>query len=100
MSSACYEASVIRAVKKFLISRLIMNSRRNSQQRLELLRAEASRDILKIRVSEMAFPGVFKRCLPPRTPPLFRQNTYKTGNNVVEMSQAFHDIASSNISQI
>ena len=24
---------------------------------------------------------------------LFRQNTHKTGNNAVEMSQAFHDIA-------
>ena len=38
-----------------------MNSRRlwNSQQR-----AEASRDILKNRVSEMAFPEVFKRYFP------------------------------------
>ena len=24
---------------------------------------------------------------------LFRQNTHKTGNNAVEMSQAFHNIA-------
>ena len=30
-------------------------------QRHKFLRAEASRDILKIRVSEMAFPGVFRR---------------------------------------
>ena len=53
----------LRAVKKFLNSRLKMNSRRfwNSQQRHKFLRAEASRDILKIRVLEMAFPEVFKR---------------------------------------
>ena len=40
-----------------------MNSRRlwNSHQRHKFLRAESSRDILKIRVSEMAFPGVFRR---------------------------------------
>ena len=40
-----------------------MNSRRlwNSHKRHKFLRAEASRDILKIRVSEMAFPGVFRR---------------------------------------
>ena len=53
----------IRAVKKFSNSRLIMNSRQlwNSYQRNKFLRAEASREILKFRVSEMAFPGVFKR---------------------------------------
>ena len=33
----------------------------NSHQRYMFLRAEASRDILKFIVSEMAFPGVFKR---------------------------------------
>ena len=45
-----------------------MNSRRlwNSHQRHKFLRAEASGDILKFRVSEMAFPGVFKRYLPPQ----------------------------------
>ena len=41
------------------------------------------------RVSEMAFPEVF----PTAETMLFRQNTRKTGNNVVAMSQAFHDIA-------
>jgi len=42
----------------------------------------------------MAFPGVFKRYFPPRMPMmLFRQNAHKTGNNAVEMSQAFQDIA-------
>ena len=59
-----------RAVKKFLSSRLIMNSRRlwNLHQRHKFLRAEASGNILKVRVSEMAFAGVFKRCFPLRTP--------------------------------
>ena len=39
-----------------------MNSRWlwNLHQRHKFLRAEASRDILKFRVSEMAFPRVFK----------------------------------------
>ena len=32
----------------------------NSHQRHKFLRAEETRDIVKIRVSEMAFPGVFK----------------------------------------
>ena len=54
--------------KKFSSSRLIMNSMWlwNSHQRHQFLRAEASRDILKFRVSEMTFPGVFKRHFPPR----------------------------------
>ena len=34
------------------------------QQRRKFLRAEASRGILKFRVSEMAFPGLFKRHFP------------------------------------
>ena len=70
-----------------------MNSRWlwNLDQRHKFLRTEASRDTLKFRVSEMAFPGVFKRYFPPDSM-LFRQNTCKTGNNAVEMSQAFHDI--------
>ena len=54
------------------------------------MRAEASRDILKFRVSEMAFPGVFKRYLPPRMLCCFIRNTRNTGNNTIEMSQAFH----------
>ena len=59
-----------RAVKKFLSRRLVMNSSRlwNSHQRHKFLRAEASRDILKFRLSEMAFSGVFKRYFPPWTP--------------------------------
>ena len=64
---------VIRAVKKVLISRLIMNSRQlwNLHQRYKFLRVEASRDILKFGVSEMVFPGVFKRYFPMRTPCFF-----------------------------
>ena len=59
-----------RTVKKFLSRRLIMNGRRiwDSHQRNKFLRVEASRDNLKFRVLEMAFPGVFKRNFPMRTP--------------------------------
>ena len=50
-----------------------MNSRQlwNSHQRHKFLRAEASRDILKFKVSEIAFPGVFKRYFPPWMPYFF-----------------------------
>jgi len=50
--------------------RLIMNSGWiwNSHERNTFLRAEASRDILKFRVSKMALKVVFKRCFPPQTP--------------------------------
>ena len=49
-----------------------MNSRRlwNSHQRHKFFRAEASRDILKFRVLEMAFPGVFKWYFPPQMLPV------------------------------
>ena len=58
------------AVKKFLSDRLIINSRRlwNSHQRHKFWKAEATRDILKLRVSEMPFPGVLKRQFPPWMP--------------------------------
>ena len=56
--------------------------------RHKFLRAKASRDILKVRVSEMAFPGIFMADAM-----LFRQNTRNTGNNAIEMLQAFYDIA-------
>ena len=71
----------IRAVKKFLSSRLIMNSKRlwNSHQRHKFLGAEASRDILKIRVSEMVFPGVFKRFFPQRMPCCFVRTNARLG---------------------
>ena len=65
--------STVRAVKKFLSNRLTINSRRlwNSSQRHKFLRAKASRDSLKIRVSEMVFPWVFKRYFPPWMPCCF-----------------------------
>ena len=58
----------LRGCQKVSSSRPIMNSRRlwNAHQRHKFLRAEAFRDILKLRVSEMVFPGVFKRNFPPR----------------------------------
>ena len=43
----------------------------NSHQRHKFLRAEASRDILKFRVSDMPFPGVFKGYFPLRMPCCF-----------------------------
>ena len=62
-------------------------------QKHNFLRAKASRDILKFRVSEMTFPGVFKRyfqlrmlCCSLRILAMF------TGNNAIETSQAFHNI--------
>ena len=91
-----------RAVKKFLSSRLIMNTRWlwNSHQRHKFSRAKASRDILKIRVLEMALPGVFKRYFPTMDAMLLGQNTRKTGNNAVKMSRHSKILHSSNVSQI
>ena len=67
-----------------------MNSRWlwNSHQRHKFLRVKASRDILKLRVAEMAFQAIFTADAM-----LFHQNTRNTGNNAIEMLQAFHDIA-------
>ena len=49
---------------------------------------------LEARVSELAFPGIFKRYFPPRMPCCFVRIYCKTaGNNVVKISQTFHDIA-------
>ena len=72
-----------------------MNSRRlwNSHQRHKFLRAEASRDVLEFKVLETPFPGVFKRYFSTANAMLLCQNTRKTGNNAVEMFQAFHDMA-------
>ena len=82
-----------RSVKKFSSSRLIMNRGRlwNSHQRHKFLRAKASRDILKFRVSEMAFPAVFSTT-GLEFAMLFHLNTGNTGNNAIEMLQAFHVI--------
>ena len=71
-----------------------MNSRWlwNSHQRHKFLRVEESGDILKSRVSEIEFPG-FQEVFSTVDTMLFRQNTHKTGNNAVKISQVFHDIA-------
>ena len=72
-----------------------MNSRQlwNSHQRHKFLRTEASRAILEFRVLETPFPVVFKRCFSIADTMLLCQNTCMTGNNAVEMSQVFHDMA-------
>ena len=72
-----------------------MISRRlwNSHQRHKFLRAEASRDILKFRVSEMPVPGVSRRYFPPRMPCCFVRICTRLGTTALENSQAFHDIA-------
>ena len=71
-----------------------MNSRRlwNSHQRHKFLRAKAPRDILEFRVSEMPFPGVFKRYFSTVDAMLLHQNTRKTGNNAVAQFQRFTDL--------
>ena len=88
-------ACISRAVKKSLSGRLITNSRRlwNSHQMHKFLRTEASKDILEFRVSETLFPGVFKRYFSIADAMLLRQNTRKTGNDAVKVSQAFHNMA-------
>ena len=91
-----------RAVKMFLSSRLIMNSRRlwNSHQRHKFLRAEASRDILKLRVSEMAFPGVFKRHFPEQKPCYFVTIIARLGTMPSKCSSCSSTSHGSNVSQI
>ena len=61
-----------------------MNSRQlwNSHQRHKFLRAEASSDILKLRVSKMVFPGVFKWCFPLRPPFCFVRINNNDDNNI------------------
>ena len=82
-----------RAVKKILSSRLIMNSGRlwNSHQRYKFLRAEASRDILNL-VSEMAFPGVFKRYFHCRHIVVSWEYTQGQEQCRRNVSGVFHDI--------
>ena len=48
-------------------------------------------DIVKFRVSELVFLGVFKRYSTVDAM-LFRHNTRNPGNNAIEMLQALHDI--------
>ena len=64
----------------------------NLHQRHKCLRVKASRDILNFRVSEMPFPGVFKRYFSTEDALLLCQTTGKTDNNAVEMSQVLHYI--------
>jgi len=50
-------------------------------------------DILKFRVSEMEFPGVFKRYFPLWTVCCFVRNyTRKTENNAIKISHVFDNI--------
>ena len=93
---------VSRAVKKFFSSRLIMNSRQlwNLHQRHKFLRAEASRDILTLRVSEMEFPGGFKRYFPQQKPCCFvriHKRLETTPPKCLRCSTTSHSL---NISQI
>ena len=83
-----------RAVKKFFNSRLIMNSRWlwNLHQRHKFLRAKASRDILKFRVSKMAFLGVFKMFFH-RGHHIVSSEYTRDREQCHQMSPAFHDIA-------
>ena len=59
-------------------------------QRHKFLRAEVSRDILKIQSLGNGISRAFQEVFSTADTVLFRQNTRKTGNNAVKMSQAFH----------
>ena len=63
-----------------------MNSRRlwNLHQRHKLLKAKASRDILKYRVLEIAFPEVSKKCFPPRFERFTDLKQFKYAFNVIQ----------------
>ena len=66
----------------------------NSHQRhITFLRAKASGDILKFRDSGIGLSRGFQEVFSTTKTMLFCQNTCKTGNNAVKISQAFHDIA-------
>ena len=86
-----YHNSQLRAAKTFLSSRLIVNSRRlwNLHQRHKFLRAEASRGILNLIKNGISkgFQEIFSTAMQ------FHQNTHKSGNNAVKMSQVSQDIA-------
>ena len=59
-------------------------------QRHKFLRAEVSRDILKIQSLGNGISMAFQEVFSSTDTVLFRQNTRKTENNTVKMSQAFH----------
>ena len=71
-------------------------SRQNSHQRQKFLRAEEYRDTLKFKVSEIAFPGVFKRLtvyFPSHSCHVVSSEYTQDWEQCCQMSQAFHDIA-------
>ena len=77
-------------------SSLIINSRwLGTRTKHKFFRAEASRDILKIRVSEMGFPGVFKRYFPLWMSCCFLRIHARPGNMQCRQNvpYAFKDIA-------
>ena len=79
-----------------------MNSKQfwNWHQRHKFLRVEAARDILKFRVSGMAFPGVFKRHFPPRTPGCFVRILSRLGIMPLKCPRRSTTSHGSNVSQI
>jgi len=93
---------ILRAVKKFLSSRLMMNSRRlwNSNQRHKFLRAKEVRNILKLKVSEMAFLGFFKRYFPLQMPCSFVRIHPRMGKMPSKCPRLSKTSHCSNISQI
>ena len=102
LTSADFIINFNRAVKKVLSSRLIMNSRRlwNSHQRHKVLSAEASRDILKLRVSKMVFPGVFKWYFPLQPPCCFVTIHARLGTMASKYPRRSTTSHGSNVSQI
>ena len=77
-----------------------MKSRRNLHQKPKFLRAEASRDALKLKVSEMAFPGVFNGYFPPRTPCCFVRIHTRLGTMPSKCPRHSTTSHGSNVSQI
>ena len=90
----CKELVVAQSRQQVFNSRQIMNSRQlwNLYQRNKFIRTEASKDILKFRVLEMAFPGFI---FPPWMPGCcFVRIHIRLGTcNAIKISQAFHNIA-------
>ena len=71
-----------------------------SHQRYKFLKAEACRDILKFRVSEIIFPGVFKKHFPPWTPSCFVEIHTRLGTMPSKCPRCSTTSHSSNVSQI
>ena len=77
-----------------------MKSRRNLHQKPKFLRAEESRDTLKFKVSEMAFPGVFNRYFPLQTPCCFVRIHTRLGTRPLKCPRHSTTSHGSNVSQI